>query len=286
MTAVPLVQTWPYRQSESPMGGAYRSATERAGMLPPGLAAEEVGAALVAAPGRARCLALPASTKARRASATNRGTSPQWRQHPVAWSGGRPAGGVQRRSLAAAPLAADLAALAPMYVVGGAITAANMAAEGDGAAGLLIASPQRARDLGLSAKAVMVSFAVAGGGPEVVAVATIAATSEALRRAGLVPTRWGVSEVHESRRRRSWRDGGNGSSPERVNPEGGALGHDAPLGAASGLALCRRRRRLASGDARYALVCLCGEGGCGDACVLEERMTSTDVDNTGSVTVL
>ena len=85
-----------------------------------------------------------------------------------------------------------------MYVDGGAITAANMAAEGDGAAALLIASPKRASDLGLSAKAVMVSFAVAGGGPEVWPVATIAATSEALRRAGLVPDQVGRFEVHES----------------------------------------------------------------------------------------
>jgi len=165
---------------------------------------------------------------------------------------------------------ADLTALAPMYIDGGAITAANMAAEGDGAAGLLIADPQRARDLGLTAKAVLVSFAVAGGAPEVWPVATVAATSEALRRAGLAPGDVDRFEVHESSAAAvlAWL-AETGVRPERVNPDGGALATTAPLGAAGAGLFVAAVAGLAAGEARYALVCSAGEGGVATACVLE-----------------
>ena len=116
---------------------------------------------------------------------------------------------------------------------------------------LLIASPKRASDLGLSAKAVMVSFAVAGGGPEVWPVATIAATSEALRRAGLVPDQVGRFEVHESSAAAvlAWM-AGTGVPPERVNPDGGALATTAPLGAAGAGLFAAAVAGLASGEAR------------------------------------
>ena len=157
-----------------------------------------------------------------------------------------------------------------MYVDGGAITAANMAAEGDGAAALLIAEPQRAHDLGLSAKAALVSFAVAGGRPEVWPVATVAATSEALRRAGLSPGDVDRFEVHESSAAAvlAWM-AETGVRPERVNPDGGALATTAPLGAAGAGLFAAAVAGLASGDARYALVCSVGEGGVATACVLE-----------------
>ena len=165
---------------------------------------------------------------------------------------------------------ADLAALAPIFVEGGSITAANMAAEGDGAAALLIASPTTARDLGLVARARVVSFAVAGGAPDIWPVATVAATSEALRRAGLAPGDVDRFEVHESSAAAvlAWL-AGTGVPPERVNPEGGALATTAPLGACGAGLFVAAVAGLASGDGQFALVCTAGEGGVATACVLE-----------------
>ncbi len=242
---------------------------EGGGLLPPGLAAEEVVRRWSLHRAELDAWALASQTRARRAQRRQPGHFVAVPAAPLSPGAGgsrlvRDEALLPRRSLA------DLAALAPMYADGGTITAANMAAEGDGAAALLIASRQRARELGLSAKAVIVSFAVAGAGPEVWPVATIGATSEALRRAGLVADEVGRFEVHESSAAAvlAWM-AATGVSPERVNPEGGALATTAPIGAAGAGLFAAAVAGLASGEARYALVSCAGEGGVATACVLE-----------------
>ena len=270
MTAVPLGANLAVPAVGKPYG---RRLQERyragGGLLPPGLAAEEVVRRWSLRRADLDAWALASQTRARRAQRHRPGYFVAVATAPLS-PGAAASLLVSDEALSPRRSLADLAALVPMYVDGGAITAANMAAEGDGAAALLIASPKRASDLGLSAKAVMVSFAVAGGGPEVWPVATIAATSEALRRAGLVPDQVGRFEVHESSAAAvlAWM-AGTGVPPERINPEGGALATTAPLGAAGAGLFAAAVAGLASGDARYALVCCAGEGGVATACVLE-----------------
>ncbi len=271
MTAVPLGANLAVPAVGKPYGHRLQERYRvSGGLLPPGLAAEEVVRRWSLRRDELDEWAFASQAKARRAQlhpsphlvGVAAGTAP---------SGGT-AGGLLVRDEALSPPRSleDLAALAPIFVEGGSITAANMAAEGDGAAALLIASPQRARELGLVAQARVVSFALTGGAPDVWPVATVTATSEALRRAGLAPADVDRFEVHESSAAAvlAWL-AGTGVPPERVNPEGGALATTAPLGACGAGLFVGAVAGLASGDGQLALVCIAAEGGVATACVLE-----------------
>ena len=142
------------------------------------------------------------------------------------------------------------------------MTAANMAAEGDGASGLLIAGADRAEQLALTPMARLVSFATVGTDPLVWPAATVPASKEALDRAGLTADDIDWWEVHESSAVavQVWLAEMKVSA-DKVNPTGGALASTAPFVAAvSGLVEAGLRR---------ALVCVAAEGGIGTACVLE-----------------
>jgi len=135
---------------------------------------------------------------------------------------------------------------------------------------LLIASPERASSLSLTPRAWFVSFAVAGTSPSIWPTATVPATHEALRRAGLAEVdidRW---EVHESSACAvlAWL-AEMGVDPEKVNQDGGALATTAPLGAAGAGLFAPAVAALANGGDRRAVVCVAGEAGVGTACVLE-----------------
>jgi acetyl-CoA acyltransferase len=164
---------------------------------------------------------------------------------------------------------ADVASLAPVYVAGGSVTAANMAAEGDGASAILIASRDKALRLGLAPKATFVSFATAGVGPAVWPMAAVPAALEALRRAGLRPSdidRW---YVHESSAAAvlAW-SAALGVDLGRVNWDGGALASTAPIGAVGAGQFASAVAGLSQGSNGLALVCGAGEGGVGTATVL------------------
>jgi len=271
MTAVPLGASLAVPAVGKPYG---RRLQERyragGGLLPPGLAAEEVVRRWSLGRGELDAWAFGSRTRARRGQIHQTGYVVE-----VAAGPGAPASTAGRllardEALSPAGTLADLAALAPAYVDGGTITAANMAVEGDGAAALLIASPQRARDLGLVPKARLVSFATAGVGPAIWPVATVPATSEALRRAGLAQNEVDRFEVHESSSAAvlAWLVE-TGAPRERVNPDGGALAITAPLGAAGAGLFVSAVAGLVARDQRYALVGVAGEGGVATACVLE-----------------
>ncbi len=271
MTAVPLGAALAVPAVGKPYGlrlqERYR---EAGGLLPPGLVAEEVAERWSLPRADLDSWAFSSLARARRAQRSRSAHLVGVTARPISQGAAVAKVLVRDEALSPPRSLADLRALAPLYVDGGAITAANMAAEGDGAAALLIAGSRRARDLGLTAKAALVSFAVVGGCPEVWPVATVAATSEALRRAGLSPGEVDRFEVHESSAAAvlAWM-AEMGVRPERVNPDGGALATTAPLGAAGAGLFVAAVAGLASGEARYALVCCAGEGGVATACVLE-----------------
>jgi acetyl-CoA acyltransferase len=165
---------------------------------------------------------------------------------------------------------ADLAALSPVYLEGGVVTAANMAAEGDGVSGLLIAGADRAEELALTPIARLVSFATVGTDPLVWPAATVPASNEALDRAGLTADDIDWWEVHESSAVavHVWLAEMKVSA-DKVNPTGGALASTAPLGAVGAGLFVAAVSGLVEAGLRRALVCVAAEGGIGTACVLE-----------------
>jgi acetyl-CoA acetyltransferase len=166
--------------------------------------------------------------------------------------------------------AQDVSAFAPLFEDGGLSTAANVAAEGDGVAGLLIASADRAAALGLVPQARFVSFATAGASPAIWPVASIEATGRALGLAGLALDDIDHFEINESSAAAvlAWM-AALGADPARVNPTGGSLAWTAPQGAVGAGLFVAAVAGLAERNEQRALVSVAGEGGVATACVLE-----------------
>ena len=166
-----------------------------------------------------------------------------------------------------------LAKLRPAFAKDGSVTAGNSSGINDGAAMLLVASAERARDLGLEPLARVVSTAVAGVRPDEMGLGPIPASRKALQRAGLAIDDMQIIELNEAFASQAiacmddlgvdWRD------ESRVNPNGGAIALGHPLGASgvrlAGTGTLELRRQ----DKRYALVSMCIGVGQGIATVLE-----------------
>jgi 3-oxoadipyl-CoA thiolase len=166
-----------------------------------------------------------------------------------------------------------LAKLRPAFAKEGSVTAGNASGLNDGAAALLVTSAERAKELGLTPIARIVSTAVAGVRPDEMGLGPIPASRKALGRAGLSASDMDVIEANEAFASQviaslvdlgvDWRD------ESLVNPNGGAIALGHPLGASgarlTGTAALELQRR----GGRYALVTMCIGVGQGIASVLE-----------------
>jgi acetyl-CoA acyltransferase len=264
MTAVPLGASVATPEVGKPYGQRLQQRYKSGGgLLPPGLAAEEV----------ARRWALPRSELDAWALASHEKAARAQRKRPpyllaIEGSAGTKLG--KDEAVARPRRRSDVARLLPAYVEGGVVTAANIAAEGDGASALLIASPDRAAALGLTPVARFASFAVAGTEPPVWPTATVPATWAALARAGLGLEEIDGWEVYESSAAGvlAWL-AATKVEPGKVNRDGGALATTAPLGAVGAGLFATAIAALVERSERRALVCAAGDGGVGTACVIE-----------------
>jgi 3-oxoadipyl-CoA thiolase len=166
-----------------------------------------------------------------------------------------------------------LAKLRPAFASQGTVTAGNSSGINDGAAMLLVASAERARQLGLQPLARVVSTAVAGVRPDEMGLGPIPASRKALQRADLPIQDMDVIELNEAFASQAiaslddlgvdWRD------EARVNPNGGAIALGHPLGA-SGVRLAGTAAlQLRRAGQRYALISMCIGVGQGIATVFE-----------------
>ena len=161
-----------------------------------------------------------------------------------------------------------LAALKTPFRPAGRVTAGNAAGLNDGATVAIIASAEKARELGLPVKARMVGFAFAGVEPEIMGYGPVPSTIKALKKAGLSIDDIGLFEVNEAFAIQvlSFLDHfGIADDDPRVNMYGGAIAVGHPL-ASSGV---RLMLNLARGfeerpDVRYGITTMCiglGMGG-------------------------
>jgi len=164
---------------------------------------------------------------------------------------------------------ADISGLPAAYLHGGVITAGNMAAEGDGAAAVLVAGAGAAAELGVACKAAIAGFAVGATSPAIWPLAAVPASLAALDDAGLRVAdidRW---YVYESSAAAVLAWSKEMDVPlDVVNPNGGALASTSPVGAVGAGLVAEAVAGLAKGRNGTALVCTAGEGGVGAACVL------------------
>jgi acetyl-CoA acyltransferase len=161
-----------------------------------------------------------------------------------------------------------LATLKTPFRPHGKVTAGNASPLTDGATVSLLASRDAAKELGLSVKMKMVSFAFAGVEPEVMGIGPIPSTEKALRKAGLAIGDIGAFELNEAFAVQvlSFLDHfGIDDDDPRVNPWGGAIAIGHPL-AGSGVRLMTQlaAQFAEQPDVRYGLTAMCvglGQGG-------------------------
>ena len=166
-----------------------------------------------------------------------------------------------------------LAALKPAFRPGGSVTAGNSSSLNDGAAAVMLASPEYARAHGLRPLARIRSMAVAGVAPRVMGLGPVPAARKALERAGLTLQQMGVIELNEAFAAqvlavlREW-----GVDPEdpRLNPCGGAIALGHPLGCSGARILTTLLYEMRRRQAQFGLAALCIGVGQGIAMVVEQ----------------
>jgi 3-oxoadipyl-CoA thiolase len=165
-----------------------------------------------------------------------------------------------------------LAALKPAFKrdASGSVTAGNSSGINDGAAGLLVTSEARARELGLHPMARLISSAVAGVDPATMGLGPIPASRKALERAGLTVGDMDLVELNEAFAAQAlpvMRE--LGLDPEKVNVNGGAIAVGHPLGASGSRLVATLLHEMRRRGARYGLATMCIGVGQGIASVWE-----------------
>ena len=161
-----------------------------------------------------------------------------------------------------------LAALRTPFRPHGRVTAGNSSGLNDGATASILASADAARELELTTKMRLVSFAFAGVEPEIMGIGPVPSTEKALRKAGLAVDDIGLFELNEAFAIQvlSLLDHfGIDDDDPRVNPWGGAIAIGHPL-ASSGVRLMIQLARQFEEhpEVRYGLTAMCvglGQGG-------------------------
>jgi acetyl-CoA C-acetyltransferase len=166
--------------------------------------------------------------------------------------------------------AEKLAALKPAFREGGTVTAGNASGVNDGAAALVIASEEKARELGAEPLATFVGSAAAGVDPRVMGMGPVPAVRKLLARAGVEPGELDLVELNEAFASQSLaviRE--LGLDPERVNPNGGAIALGHPLGMSGARLVVSLLHELRRRGGRYGLATLCVGVGQGQAALFE-----------------
>jgi 3-oxoadipyl-CoA thiolase len=163
-----------------------------------------------------------------------------------------------------------LAALKPAFRPGGAVTAGNSSGVNDGAAALVIASEERARELSAEPLGAFVASAVAGVDPRVMGIGPVPAVRKLLARAGVDAGDLDLVELNEAFASQSLvviRE--LGLDPERVNVNGGAIALGHPLGMSGARLVVTLLHELRRRRGRYGLATLCVGVGQGQAALFE-----------------
>jgi 3-oxoadipyl-CoA thiolase len=184
-----------------------------------------------------------------------------------------PVGDVERDEHARPDTSAEkLAALKPAFREGGSLTAGNSSGINDGAAALVVASEEKAEQLGSQPLGRFVGSAVAGVDPRVMGVGPVPAVRKLLERVGLDVDDLDLVELNEAFASQSLQVIRElGLDPERVNVNGGAIAIGHPLGMSGARLVVSLLHELRRREGRYGLATLCVGVGQGQAAIFEAR---------------
>jgi acetyl-CoA C-acetyltransferase len=162
-----------------------------------------------------------------------------------------------------------LAALNPVEP-GGVHTAGTSSQVSDGAAAVLLASPERARRLGLKPRARIVTTTLVGVDPVTMLKGPIPSSRKVLKQTGIPIDDIDVFEVNEAFASvvLAWEKELR-PNPERVNPNGGAIALGHPTGCTGARLITTALHELERTRRRYALIAMCCGGGLGTGTIIE-----------------
>jgi 3-oxoadipyl-CoA thiolase len=168
--------------------------------------------------------------------------------------------------------AEKLAALKPAFRDGGTVTAGNASGVNDGAAALVVASEEKARELGAEPLATFVGSAVSGVDPRVMGIGPIPAVRKLLARTGVGIEEIDLVELNEAFASQSLvvvRE--LGLDEEKVNVNGGAIALGHPLGMSGARLVVSLVHELRRREGRYGIATLCVGVGQGQAALFERE---------------
>ena len=168
----------------------------------------------------------------------------------------------------------EIAALAKMKTLyeGGVTTAGNASGVNDGAVALVVGSLAAGEKAGAKPMARIIASAAMGVRPDIMGIGPVAASQNALARAGLSIKDMDIIEINEAFAAQvlaCLKGLGVAFDDQRVNPNGGAIAVGHPIGASGARIALTAARQLQRSGGKYALVSLCIGGGQGMAVVLE-----------------
>ena len=161
-----------------------------------------------------------------------------------------------------------LAGLRPAFQKDGTVTAGNASGINDGATAVVLA--REAALGGLTPRARIMGYAVAGVAPRVMGLGPIPAVQQLCAKLGIKPADFDVVESNEAFAAQAIAvNRGLGLDPARVNPNGGAVALGHPVGATGAIITVKALHELERIGGKIALVTMCIGGGQGIALAIE-----------------
>jgi 3-oxoadipyl-CoA thiolase len=166
--------------------------------------------------------------------------------------------------------AEKLAALRPAFRKDGTVTAGNSSGLNDGAAALVVASEEKARELGAKPLGRFVGSAVAGVDPRIMGIGPVPAVRKLLARVGIDASQIDLVELNEAFASQSLQVIRElGLDPAKVNVNGGAIAIGHPLGMSGARLVVTLLHELGRRGGRFGLATLCVGVGQGQAAIFE-----------------
>ena len=163
-----------------------------------------------------------------------------------------------------------LARLPPVFRQQGTVTAGNASGITDGAAAIVVASEERARDLGLETFARLIDWEVVGVSPRIMGIGPVPAVRRLLKRRDLTPEEIDLVELNEAFASQVLACLAELEfDPQRVNADGGAIALGHPIGCTGARILVTLLHGLAARRKTRGIATLCASGGLGLAALVE-----------------
>ena len=160
--------------------------------------------------------------------------------------------------------------LKPVFREEGTVTAGNCCPLNDGASGVVVMSDTRAKQLGITPLARIVSTGVSGLSPEIMGMGPVEASRQALRRAGMTIDDIDLYEINEAFAVQVLGSADDlGMDHDKLNVNGGAIALGHPFGSTGTRIMTTLINGLQSRDKQFGLETMCVGGGQGMAIIIE-----------------